>query len=54
MSTQELVILEKEMCLFRKMQELGIEANSYTFSCVLKCFSALGSWKFVEIGFSQL
>lgn len=22
--------------LFRKMQELGIEANSYMFSCVLK------------------
>ncbi|KAM1540181.1 hypothetical protein TB2_004698 [Malus domestica] len=28
--------------LFGKMQELGIQANSYTFSCVLKCFSALG------------
>ncbi|KAL6282491.1 hypothetical protein ACE6H2_013420 [Prunus campanulata] len=28
--------------LFRKMQELGIQANSYTFSCILKCFSSLG------------
>lgn len=29
--------------LFRKMQELGIEPNSYTFPCVLKCLAALGN-----------
>lgn len=28
--------------LYYRMLELGIEANSYTFSCVLKCFGALG------------
>lgn len=31
--------------LFGKMQELGIQPNSYTFSCILKCFSALGCVK---------
>uniref|UniRef100_A0A2N9IUF5 DYW domain-containing protein n=1 Tax=Fagus sylvatica TaxID=28930 RepID=A0A2N9IUF5_FAGSY len=31
----------ESICLFRKMQELGIEVNSHTFSCVLKCFAAL-------------
>lgn len=28
--------------LYYRMIELGVEANSYTFSCVLKCFAALG------------
>ncbi|TKY71859.1 Pentatricopeptide repeat-containing protein DOT4 [Spatholobus suberectus] len=28
--------------LFRKMQKLGITGNSYTFSCILKCFATLG------------
>ncbi|KAE9594524.1 hypothetical protein Lal_00001111 [Lupinus albus] len=28
--------------LFKKMQRLGIEGNSYTFSCILKCFAASG------------
>ncbi|CAL0301307.1 unnamed protein product [Lupinus luteus] len=28
--------------LFKKMQRLGIEGNSYTFSCILKCFAATG------------
>ncbi|KAK7245529.1 hypothetical protein RIF29_40375 [Crotalaria pallida] len=28
--------------LFNKMQNLGIAGNSYTFSCVLKCFAAVG------------
>ncbi|XP_050367350.1 pentatricopeptide repeat-containing protein DOT4, chloroplastic, partial [Argentina anserina] len=28
--------------LFGKMMECGIEANSYTISCVLKCFNGLG------------
>ncbi|KAF8413719.1 hypothetical protein HHK36_001711 [Tetracentron sinense] len=32
----------ESISLFKQMQELGIEANSYTFSCVLKCFAALG------------
>ncbi|PRQ59729.1 putative tetratricopeptide-like helical domain-containing protein [Rosa chinensis] len=31
--------------LFGKMQELGILSNSYTFSCILKCFAALGCVK---------
>jgi pentatricopeptide repeat protein len=31
--------------LFRMMQELGIEANSFTFPCVLKCLAALGNIK---------
>ncbi|KAA8519624.1 hypothetical protein F0562_013931 [Nyssa sinensis] len=34
---------KESMFLYKRMQELGIKANSYTFSCVLKCFSALGS-----------
>ncbi|XP_010246449.1 PREDICTED: pentatricopeptide repeat-containing protein DOT4, chloroplastic [Nelumbo nucifera] len=29
--------------LFKQMLELGIDANSYTMSCVFKCFAALGS-----------
>ncbi|CAJ1961952.1 unnamed protein product [Sphenostylis stenocarpa] len=29
--------------LFRKMQKLGITGNSYTFSCILKCFATLRS-----------
>lgn len=29
--------------LFKKMQELGIRPNSYTFSSVLKCFATLGN-----------
>ncbi|XP_041024368.1 pentatricopeptide repeat-containing protein DOT4, chloroplastic [Juglans microcarpa x Juglans regia] len=31
------------MYLFRKMNEVGTEANSHTFSCVLKCCAALGN-----------
>ncbi|KAK7302967.1 hypothetical protein RJT34_13864 [Clitoria ternatea] len=31
--------------LFKKMQKLGVKGNSYTFSCVLKCFAALGRVK---------
>ncbi|XP_059664323.1 pentatricopeptide repeat-containing protein DOT4, chloroplastic [Cornus florida] len=33
----------ESLFLYKRMQELGVEANSYTFSCVLKCFAALGS-----------
>ncbi|XP_061342688.1 pentatricopeptide repeat-containing protein DOT4, chloroplastic-like [Gastrolobium bilobum] len=28
--------------LFKKMQKMGVTGNSYTFSCILKCFAALG------------
>ncbi|XP_073226283.1 pentatricopeptide repeat-containing protein DOT4, chloroplastic [Cicer arietinum] len=31
--------------LFNKMQKLGIAGDSYTFTCVLKCFTALGKVK---------
>ncbi|KAE8722993.1 Pentatricopeptide repeat-containing protein DOT4 [Hibiscus syriacus] len=31
--------------LFKMMVEKGIEVNSYTFSCVLKCLAALGGLK---------
>ncbi|XP_052202107.1 pentatricopeptide repeat-containing protein DOT4, chloroplastic [Diospyros lotus] len=34
---------EESILLFEWMQQLGVEANSYTFSCVLKCFAAKGS-----------
>lgn len=34
---------KESVYLYHRMTELGIEANSYTFSCVLKCFAALGS-----------
>lgn len=30
----------ESIILYEKMQELGVEANSYTFSCVLKCYAA--------------
>jgi pentatricopeptide repeat protein len=33
----------ESICLFMKMQGLGIEANSHTFSGVLKCLAALGN-----------
>ncbi|KAB2007565.1 hypothetical protein ES319_D10G038400v1 [Gossypium barbadense] len=36
---------KESICLFKIMVEKGIEVNSYTFSCVLKCFAALGSLK---------
>lgn len=31
--------------LYYKMKEFDVEPNSYTFSCVLKCFAGLGSLK---------
>lgn len=34
---------KESVYLYYRMTELGVEANSYTFSCVLKCFAALGS-----------
>ncbi|KAK3035038.1 hypothetical protein RJ639_034828 [Escallonia herrerae] len=33
---------QESIFLFQKMQELGVEVNSHTFSCVLKCFGAVG------------
>ncbi|KAI3498655.1 hypothetical protein L1887_34432 [Cichorium endivia] len=39
---------EESVYLFQKMQELGIEPDSYTFSCILKCFAALGNANFGE------
>ncbi|KAK3017908.1 hypothetical protein RJ639_002784, partial [Escallonia herrerae] len=33
---------QESIFLFLKMQELGVEVNSHTFSCVLKCFGAVG------------
>ncbi|KAF5176929.1 Pentatricopeptide repeat-containing protein dot4 protein [Thalictrum thalictroides] len=36
----------ESVTLFKQMREIGVEPNYYTFSCVLKCFAALGS--FVE------
>ncbi|CAL0325008.1 unnamed protein product [Lupinus luteus] len=30
------------LCIFKKMQELGVAGNAFTFTCVLKCFAALG------------
>ncbi|XP_042484747.1 pentatricopeptide repeat-containing protein DOT4, chloroplastic [Macadamia integrifolia] len=35
----------ESITLFKQMHDLGIDANSYTFSCVLKCFGSLGSLK---------
>lgn len=34
---------EESIYLYKRMRNLGVEANSYTFSCVLKCYAALGS-----------
>ncbi|XP_050225586.1 pentatricopeptide repeat-containing protein DOT4, chloroplastic [Mercurialis annua] len=36
---------EESVYIFRKMLGLEIKVNSHTFSCVLKCFAALGSVK---------
>lgn len=33
---------EESVFLFRKMQELGVEPSSHTFSSIFKCFAALG------------
>ncbi|KAK7247182.1 hypothetical protein RIF29_42059 [Crotalaria pallida] len=32
----------ESLCLFKKMMELGVAGNEFTFTCVLKCFAALG------------
>ncbi|KAJ1426141.1 Tetratricopeptide-like helical domain superfamily [Sesbania bispinosa] len=32
----------ESVCLFQKMQIFGITGDSFTFTCVLKCFAALG------------
>ncbi|KAJ8761985.1 hypothetical protein K2173_006587 [Erythroxylum novogranatense] len=36
---------KESVLIFEKMLRSGIEVNSHTFSCVLKCFAALGSIK---------
>ncbi|KAH7568746.1 hypothetical protein JRO89_XS06G0042300 [Xanthoceras sorbifolium] len=36
---------KESVYLFKKMIKLRVEADSYTFSCVLKCLAALGSIK---------
>ncbi|WCJ27232.1 Pentatricopeptide repeat (PPR) superfamily protein [Euphorbia peplus] len=33
----------ESVCFFKKMLDFGIEMNSHTFSCILKCFGVLGS-----------
>ncbi|XP_045821078.1 pentatricopeptide repeat-containing protein DOT4, chloroplastic [Trifolium pratense] len=35
----------ESVSLFKKMQKLGISGDSFTFTCVLKCFAALGKLK---------
>ncbi|AET04266.1 PPR containing plant protein [Medicago truncatula] len=35
----------ESVSLFKKMQKLGVVGNCYTFTCVLKCFAALGKVK---------
>ncbi|GAV57594.1 PPR domain-containing protein/PPR_2 domain-containing protein/DYW_deaminase domain-containing protein [Cephalotus follicularis] len=37
--------LEESICIFKRMLGMGIEVNTYTFSCILKCFAAVGSLK---------
>jgi pentatricopeptide repeat protein len=36
---------KESVSLFMKMQKLGISGDSFTFTCVLKCFAALGKLK---------
>ncbi|KAK1424823.1 hypothetical protein QVD17_20161 [Tagetes erecta] len=33
---------EESVCLFKLMQELGVEPDSYTFTCMFKCVAAIG------------
>ncbi|XP_027346576.1 pentatricopeptide repeat-containing protein DOT4, chloroplastic [Abrus precatorius] len=35
----------ESVSLFKKMQKLGVRGDSYTFTCILKCFAALGKVK---------
>ncbi|KAI5432516.1 variant 3, ubiquitin-specific protease, partial [Lathyrus oleraceus] len=35
----------ESVSLFMKMQKMGVSGDSYTFTCVLKCFAALGKVK---------
>lgn len=34
---------ENSVCLFKLMQEVGVEPDSYTLSCITKCFAAIGN-----------
>ncbi|KAJ6396732.1 hypothetical protein OIU77_021708 [Salix suchowensis] len=36
---------KESVYLFREMLDFGVEVNSHTVSCILKCFAALGSVK---------
>ncbi|KAL8228076.1 hypothetical protein R6Q57_015660 [Mikania cordata] len=40
---------EESICLFKIMQELGVEPDSYTFSCMFKCVAAIGSYNLGEM-----
>lgn len=33
----------ESLSLFKRMRELEVKMNSYTFSCIMKCYAALGS-----------
>ncbi|KAL5053773.1 hypothetical protein RYX36_034455 [Vicia faba] len=35
----------ESLSIFKKMQKMGVSGDSYTFTCVLKCFAALGKVK---------
>ncbi|KAL9455888.1 hypothetical protein AB3S75_005173 [Citrus x aurantiifolia] len=39
---------KESLYLFKKMQSLGIAADSYTFSCVLKCLAVVGNSRRVK------
>ncbi|KAJ4703687.1 Pentatricopeptide repeat-containing protein [Melia azedarach] len=45
---------KESMHLFKKMINLGIEVDSYTFSCVLKCLAVVGSVKEGELAHGYL
>ncbi|PON87262.1 DYW domain containing protein [Trema orientale] len=36
---------KESVSLFKKMQQVGVQANSHTLSCILKCFAALRNVK---------
>ena len=52
---------KESVYLFREMLDFGVEVNSHTVSCILKCFAALGSVKegkwvhgfLLKLGFSS-
>lgn len=34
---------DESICVYKRMRKMGVEPDSYTFSCVLKCYGAVGS-----------